>query len=1033
MVPTVFRTCLALLFSLVLLGSATAQTVDLAALKRHLNGIERDQRNIDTAIERQQAENSRIIRDLSRTTEDEGDVTFEELRQAQFEVDIAQTRLLTLAHRITEHGQRIDQLNSSIVSSSASMRTTERDTLQRLVDEAALDWRDRIRNASNQMMERLQTYQALSAEYLNLREEQLDILQRHISLDALDGVGDMEESPVVTRLRALVDQLGQQALTLSNEASAIDDGNPIAVQRRNLLRLRADEALLRSNTRLTDIAIVESRSLLDALRPIRSEPSIPTRLFVEAIDELNAADATLAQRAETIDLNRDGLSDLARILSEPTQDATQAEALRERISGLRRLLSTQGREIADLREELANEIAALDRERTARDRAELLTRETARTDKAARERIAAEIRTIPNELRDIYEGRYREVRTAVAVAPERMLAVFGGIVVLLLAATIYLRHFLLKSFVRSDATRATEIPLEVVRRNLYWLLPIAVWYSFATMFSISTSTTLAILKVLAIPAVAASLRDLTQVIVSYQTYGQQRRIGKIITRATEIAVVLSAVFVLAYVVLGEVDLLPTTETAINRLAYSVFVLSGLPMLLFVFFFSASRGGGSYGRIRRIVAAFLSLLPPTALIATGVTGLLGYTRLALVMLENLAFAITIVAAMALVLGIMNDLMEGVTARIRARDPARAYFARANFLVPLNRAAQLGLVVITAWICMEVFDWTVETPIIHEAVQVWRTTVFTVGSTQYTIGKVILAVLAFAFVFWVAGWSRRVAYTIIFGRLKDIGIRQSLSVFAQYVVVVLGVLLTLSAIGFDVTTLTVFAASLGVGIGFGLQNVVNNFISGLLLLVERPLRIGDIVTVGANSGTVMQIGIRSMRMKTFDEFDLIVPNSALISDTFTNWTRTNSVMRVILMVGIAYDDDPELAINLVYQALQEHEGVLKSPAPMVTVEEFGDNSINLRVCYYIDLYGNFSGFTVKSQVLTRVVKSFAQNGITIPFPQRDVHMIAPKPVALAQDGTPVDVVPQREPQRENNEWIGDAIEEVTGGGDANKDGF
>ncbi|UOM34467.1 mechanosensitive ion channel domain-containing protein [Acuticoccus sp. I52.16.1] len=1032
MIATAFRTGIALVFSVLFIGTATAQTVDLAGLKRQLAGLERDLRNMDTAIARQQEENARLVHDLNQVNDEPANVTFEHLRQAQFEVDIARTRLLTLAHRITEQSQRVALQNSVIVSSTAALRSNERDTLQRLVEVAAIDWRERIRTTENTLLERLQRYEELSQDYLNLREEQLDILQRYITLDALDGVGDQEENPLVTRLRRLVDQLSQQALTLSNEASEIDDGNASAVQRRNLLRLRSDEALLRSNTRLTDIAIVESRNILGALRPIRTEPAVPTRLFEDAIDALVAADARLAQRAETIELNRDGLSDLTRILTEPTQDVGQAEALRERIASLRSLLDSQTDEIDDLREELGNEIAALDRERGVRDRAGLLTRETARTDKAARARIAAEVQTIPGELRDIYEGRYLEVVTAIDVTPQRRLVVFGVICVVLFALTVYLRQRLLRAFIGSEATRATEIPLEVIRRNLFWLYPVAVWYVFATMFAISSDTTLAVLKLIAIPALAASLRDFTQVIVSRQTYGQQRRIGTIITRATEIAVVLSAVFVIAYVVLGEVDLLPTTETAINRLAYSVFVLSGLPMLLFVFFFTASRGGGSYGRIRRVIAAFLSLLPPAALIATGITGLMGYTQLAVVMLENLGLAILIIAALALTIGVMNDVLEGITARIRAKDPAKAYFARANFLQPLNRLAQAVLVVITILVCVRVFGWTIETPVIREVVGLWRTTVFTAGSTTYTVGKILIAGLAFAFVFWVAGWSRRVAYTVVFGRLKDIGIRQSLSVFAQYVVVVLGVLLTLSAIGFDVTTLTVFAASLGVGIGFGLQNVVNNFISGLLLLVERPLRIGDIVTVGANSGTVMQIGIRSMRMKTFDEFDLIVPNSALISDTFTNWTRTNSVMRVLLMVGIGYEDDPDLAIGLIHTALDEHPGVLRSPAPMVTVEEFGDNSINLRMCYYIDLYGSYSGFTVKSEVLTRVVKSFAANGVTIPYPQRDVHVIAPKaaPTAPEVAGPVPENVSTRE--REGNEWIGDAIEAATGS-EGSKDPF
>ena len=196
MLPTLLRTCLACLLCVLISGPVAAQTVDLAALKRQVGLLERDLRNIDTAIERQQTENARLIDDLGQIGEQPRVVTFENLRQAQFEVDIARTRMLTLTHRMTEQSQRIAQMNSEIVSATAALSANQRDTLQRLVEEAAIDWRDRIRALTNTLVERLSAYQGLTQEYLNLREEQLDILQRHISLDDLDGVGDEEDSPV---------------------------------------------------------------------------------------------------------------------------------------------------------------------------------------------------------------------------------------------------------------------------------------------------------------------------------------------------------------------------------------------------------------------------------------------------------------------------------------------------------------------------------------------------------------------------------------------------------------------------------------------------------------------------------------------------------------------------------------------------------------------------------------------------------------------------------------------------------------------
>ncbi|MCF3932713.1 mechanosensitive ion channel [Acuticoccus sp. M5D2P5] len=1001
---------------------ATAQTTGLTALRGQLLNMERDLRNLELAIEQQTNENARIVSQLD-TFDDNTPITFETLQQAQFEVDIGSTRLMTLAHTVAEQTERVDALNAAIVSASADLRSGTRDTLAGIVEEEMLDWRRRIRDVQNQILERLTVYQALSSEYLSLRQEQLAIIQNLITLDAIEGVRPSDEEPIVLRLTQLVDQLSQAALALSNEASGITETNSAAIQRRNLLRLRSDETLLRSTARLTDIAIVQSRSTLDALRTLPDEPSIPIHLFEDAIDEVDEIDHLITQRLTTINANRSALEDLVRILGEPNEQNAVAQAFRQRVRGLDELLQIQREELGQLREGLVRTREALVRERAIRERTNLTRREIARTDPAARQRIATELSSLPGKLKAIYEGRLTEIETSYRVADQRRLIAFGIASLVFIGFVIWLRRGLLKRFIAADATRATEVPLEVLRRNLFWLVPAAIWWIYTKVFAISQETAQTILMVLVIPAAAALLRDLTQVIVTRRTVGGQRRIGKIITRSTEAAMILTTIVVFAYVVLDEVNLLPSTQSAINRLAYSVFVLSGLPLLLFVFFFAAPTADrSSYGRIRRWVAGILSLLPPAALIATGVTGLMGYTNLAATMMQNLAIAIAIAAVLALALGVLNDIMEGIAARARAKDPARAYFFRANFLQPLTRAGQVLLLVIAIAVAARIFEWTSETPGIHQFLTFWNWRLFDVGTSSYGVGSVVVAAAALVFVFWLGAWCRRVAYTVVFGRLKDIGIRQSLSVFAQYVVIVLGVLLTLSAVGFDVTTLTVFAASLGVGIGFGMQNVVNNFISGLLLLVERPLRLGDIVTVGANSGTVSQIGIRSMRLKTFDEFDLIVPNSALISDTFTNWTRTNSMMRVILMVGISYSDDPDDAIRIIVDVLDNQPGVLKSPAPMVTTEEFADSSINLRLCYYIDLRGTMSGFTIKSEMLTQIWRRFNEAGITIPFPQRDVHMFrAPQRTLTTADSIAAATVEEKPvARRDDGDWVGDAVE-------------
>ena len=999
-------------------GSANAQTRDLVSLKRSIQAEQRTAASLLSAVERQRTLNQRIANRLGTAGASTPPPTIEDLRQAQFEVDIARTRLLNLVNSRNAKLDEVAEINGNIVRLSANRGKTETDTLQNVVDEAALELYGEWKKATEAIVEQLTALEEATVDAVSWRQEQLAIAQTNASLETLVEGSLGNEEAQVNRIRELVQELGERALSVNNSADTISEANQSATAGRNALRVRADELTLRANARLTDIPIVQTRGLLNGVKPLVRESAVPVRIFEDAIDALDARATELDARLNISTNIREAIDDLGEILREGEDEATGD--LIARLNRLRALIDTQRREIDELKDGIGDARESLLRERAARERTGLFTRETARTDRYARARLAAEIEELPDELTTIYQARLAEVETAFEVAPPRQLAIFGAVVVLALALTIYLRQRLLKRFIKSEATKATEIPLEVLRRNLFWLYPVAVWMIFTEIFAISASTASAILMLLIIPAAAASLTDLTYVIVMSRR--RRTRIGTIITRATGVAMVLTAVVVFAYFVVNEAPLLPSTQLAINRLAYSVFVLAGLPMLLFVIFFAQPSHGDAQSALRGAVGGFLALLPPAALIATGAAGLAGYRNLAVIMLEDLAVAIGIAAILALLLGVLNDIAEGIALRIRQRDPAQAFFMRQNFIQPGKRLGQAVLIVIAIMVASQVFEWTTDTVVIADIFRVWQTPLFTAGGTTYSLGNAVIAIAAFVFVFWIAAWSRRVAYSVFLQKVKDIGIRQSLSVFAQYVVIVIGVLITLSAIGFDVTTLTVFAASLGVGIGFGLQNVVNNFISGLLLLVERPLRLGDIVTVGGASGTVSQIGIRSMRLRTFDEFDLIVPNSALVSDTFTNWTRSNSVMRVILGVGISYEDPPQKAVQIVEDILNAHTGVVRSPAPMVTVDEFGASSVDLRVCYYIDLRGSQSGFRIRSEILTAIRDRFGEAGISIPFPQRDVHFIAPKAAPQAV-GKPAGRGTARvTEQAEGDGWQADAIEMV-----------
>jgi potassium efflux system protein len=224
------------------------------------------------------------------------------------------------------------------------------------------------------------------------------------------------------------------------------------------------------------------------------------------------------------------------------------------------------------------------------------------------------------------------------------------------------------------------------------------------------------------------------------------------------------------------------------------------------------------------------------------------------------------------------------------------------------------------------------------------------------------------------DRQVSYKLALARIHDLSIRHSLSIFVQYVVTILGLIFALKLIGLDLTALTFFAASLGIGIGFGLQNVVNNFISGILLLAERPLRVGDTVTIGSATGDVTRIGIRSLTVLTSEQKEVIIPNSAVVSEPFTNWTKTNDTIRDVLTFRVSFFDNAEHAAELIAEAARSSDGVLPDPPPKATIYELTEIGVAIRLQYFIHATGPF--LDIRDNVLRYALEALAAEGFTIP---------------------------------------------------------
>ncbi|MCP5159004.1 MAG: mechanosensitive ion channel [Gammaproteobacteria bacterium] len=386
----------------------------------------------------------------------------------------------------------------------------------------------------------------------------------------------------------------------------------------------------------------------------------------------------------------------------------------------------------------------------------------------------------------------------------------------------------------------------------------------------------------------------------------------------------------------------------------------------------------------VVLRYSSLLMPLSLLGAALLGLLGYLQLAWLIAGHLLIFIAILIGWLVIRSLLNDLVVALK-NFAVTHSGYGLLWTQDVITPLHRIVNL-LLFLGAWVVLfHTYGWTGESAVISSIWGFLERPLFTLGAAEITFWRILVTITTLLVVIWLGQWSRAISYRWVLSHFSDLGVRHSLSVFTQYTVVLIGMLIILRIIGIDLTTLAVFAGAVGVGIGLGMQSLANNFISGLLLLIERPLRSGDIVQVGSHLGEVTGIGMRALTVQTFDNESVIIPNSDLISNAFINWTHSDRVLRTILWVGISYDADPHQAQALIEKILREHPAILADPEPRALLWDFADSSVKFRVQYYIDI-GRYSLLSVHHEVLFGIWDRFKEADIRIPYPQRDLYIKA-----------------------------------------------
>jgi small-conductance mechanosensitive channel len=267
---------------------------------------------------------------------------------------------------------------------------------------------------------------------------------------------------------------------------------------------------------------------------------------------------------------------------------------------------------------------------------------------------------------------------------------------------------------------------------------------------------------------------------------------------------------------------------------------------------------------------------------------------------------------------------------------------------------------------------------------QTPIFELQDNDITIMTIIYVLAAsFLLIFASKKISSILVSRVLSRYIKDPGVEASIGTIFRYILILVGFITIFQTIGYDLSTLSLLAGALGVGIGFGLQNITNNFISGIIILFERPIKIGDRIEVGDINGDVESISMRSTTVITNDNISVIIPNSAFINNQVINWSHNDSRVRFKIPISVSYKEDPLFVRELVLQVAKETPGILLDPRPDLWFDEYGDSALNFKLIVWTTEYTQRPS-ALKSILYYAIFKKFAENNIEIPFPQRDLHL-------------------------------------------------
>lgn len=386
-------------------------------------------------------------------------------------------------------------------------------------------------------------------------------------------------------------------------------------------------------------------------------------------------------------------------------------------------------------------------------------------------------------------------------------------------------------------------------------------------------------------------------------------------------------------------------------------------------------------LRKAISLLFVLLPIT-LFTTAIIGLVGYMNLAWSMSRYQAYLVLVMTGYVLARGLLSDALE-LICEWMVSSLRSGWLWVEVFLKPLDMIIHLVLFLASVIFLFQLFGVYTEMPVLTWLNRLGQYELIGVSGVHITLVSVLEFLIVVSIFVWAAKWTREFCYRWLYRDARDEGVRNSLSVFTQYAVILLGSYITLRVLGLDFSGMSVVLGGLAVGMGFGLRDFASNVVGGIMLLIERPVREGDLITVGEHEGRVAHIGIRSMRVSSWDNTEILIPNAETFNKPFINWTHQDSVVRTAIPIKVSREDDPMLIQSLIFEVLAIIPEILDEPSSQVLLKQIDEALVSFEVRYFIDVRLH-TRFEIRSKFLFALMAQFKAAGIRPPIPPLSIEI-------------------------------------------------